>query len=98
MTCARITLPGRQHGIICSGLGVATPLTELLDNYRRLVAALPAVIQQHPTALVVRGQVGNLSVVVENPDGTLDSWGWINVRTGEINLADEPWPIEEATR
>lgn len=80
------------------GLGVATLVTELLDNYRRLVEALPALIEAHPTARVMRSQVGNLSIVVENPDGTIDSWGHIDVRTGEINLADEPWQIAEPPR
>lgn len=76
------------------GLGVATLVTELLDNYRRLVEALPALIEAHPTARVVRSQVGNLSVVVQNLDGSWDNWGYIDVRTGEIVLMDEPWPIE----
>lgn len=75
------------------GLGVATPIADLLDDYRRLVDALPALIEAHPTARVVRNQVGNLSIVVQNPDGTLDSWGYIDVRTGEIDLMDEPSPI-----
>lgn len=71
------------------GLGAATPLPDLLDNYRRLVNALPDVIRQHPAAFVVRNQVGNLSVVVQNADGTADSVGWIDMRTGEINVYDE---------
>lgn len=76
------------------GLGVATPVADLLDNYRRLVEALPTLIEAHPTARVLRNQVGNLSIVVENPDGALDNWGYIDMRTGEIVLMDKPWPIE----
>jgi hypothetical protein len=74
------------------GLGVATPLPELLDNYRALVDNLPAAIRDHPTAVVVRNQVGNLSIMVRNADGAIDQVGYIDVRTGEIDMYDEPWP------
>lgn len=72
------------------GLGVATPLPDLLTAYRGLVRNLPAVIDRHPTARAVRNQVGNLSIVVGNEDGTVDYWGYIDVRTGDVELFDEP--------
>jgi hypothetical protein len=71
------------------GLGVATPLTDLLVNYRALVRHLPRIIEQHPTARAVRNRVGNLSIVVDGPDG-VQVWGWIDVRTGDVALDDEP--------
>lgn len=73
------------------GLGVATPLLDLLTNYRRIVANLPAVIEQYPDARVVRNQAGNLSIVV-NLDDQVEQVGWIDVRTGDIDLYDEPCP------
>lgn len=79
------------------GLGVATPLPDLLAAYGALVHNLPAVIDRHPAARVVRNRVGNLSIVAANEDGSFDDVGWIDVRTGTIDLRDEPWPIQAAS-
>jgi hypothetical protein len=70
------------------GLGVATPIGDLLANYRRLVRDLPAVIDLHPDARVVRNQVGNLSIVTGR-HGDLQTVGYIDVRTGDIELHAE---------
>jgi hypothetical protein len=81
------------------GLGVATPIQDLLGNYRVLLHNLPTVIDRYPTGRVVRNQAGNLSIVVEGDDGTIEAVGFIDVRTGDIELHDEPWPlITEETR
>lgn len=75
------------------GLGVATPITDLLANYRQLVRNLPTIIDQHPTARVVRNRAGNLSIVTGEP-GALLAVGHIDVRTGDIEMWERPWPID----
>lgn len=72
-----VTIPGQ---------GVATPLVDLLANYQALVGNLPALIGEHPDARVVRNAVGNLAIV----SGTAVMLGWIDVRSGDIVLVDQP--------
>lgn len=69
--------------VVIPGMGVATPLPDLLVGYRRLASALPAVITKYPGARVVRNQLGNLSIVRE-VDGEVEYLGYIDVRTGDV--------------
>lgn len=69
-------------------MGVATPLVDVVTGYRGLLDLLPAVIERHPNAVVVRNQVGNLSILTQDDaEGSPIRYiGYINVRTGELEM------------
>jgi hypothetical protein len=73
--------------VVIPGVGVATPLPDVLSGFRRLASALPAVITEYPGARVVRNPVGNLSILLVDGD-QVTYIGYIDVRTGDIVLDD----------
>ncbi len=74
--------------VVVPGMGVATPLPDLLIGYRRLASALPAVIAQYPEARVVRNQLGNLSIVRVHANEEAEYLGYIDIRTGDIVMME----------
>jgi hypothetical protein len=80
---------------VIPGMGLATSVQDLEQNYRRLAAALPQVLLHWADAHVVRNQVGNLAIVTQ-VHGVPEVVGYIDVRTGDIVLFDDDPPRESA--
>lgn len=57
-----------------------TTLTELADQYERIVTDLRAVAERVPGAFVIRNHVGNLAII--RADGIYA--GYVDVFTGEV--------------